>query len=185
MNFYKAIQLHALACILDDDFDDNYQVRQVMRWYSCKFNTPLHEVYGLSIPFILQHYYECAYEEEKPQDLEKIRELLIETGEEKAIRLKKEEKERLEDEEFAKLAEEEEKVKPKQRDLNKTLQNAAKQLSDSIESLGKIDLSLFPELKKKELPQSELPKLDNNVFKKFELELDNDELIELDGLFKK
>lgn len=186
MNHYKAIQLHALACVLDEDFDDNYRLRQLLRWYSIKFTTPLHEVYQLPIPFVLEHYYECQYENEKPQDLEKTRELLLETEKEKEEREKKEEMERLEDEEFAKLAAEEE-VK-KVADPIQTIQTAAKALSDSLENMKSMDLSLFPELKTGKLKETKLPTAKQKPIEGIEkLQIDENTagIEDLDSLFVK
>ena len=44
--------------------DLEYELRRVMREYSDRFHTPLHQVYELDLDFVLTHYYESVFEAE-------------------------------------------------------------------------------------------------------------------------
>lgn len=67
------------------------RLRQLYRWYSKTFFTPLHEVADLPLPFILQAFWEERYSHMDKDELEEERQRLLETDEERLAReLKKE-----------------------------------------------------------------------------------------------
>lgn len=47
----------------EDQKEDGYRLRQIFRWYSREFSTPLHEVEDLPLVQVLTHYFESMYEE--------------------------------------------------------------------------------------------------------------------------
>ena len=53
------------------------RLRQLYRWYSKTFFTPLHEVMDLSLPFILQAFWEERYSQMDKDELEEARLRLI------------------------------------------------------------------------------------------------------------
>lgn len=67
-----------------------YTTRHIFRWYSREFGTPLHVVESLPLEDVLQHYFECQYEElAEEQRAETIRRLLIDPD--KLSRIKRQE----------------------------------------------------------------------------------------------
>lgn len=113
MDIYSAAQVLAIKATIDNDSD--HERRRIMRWYSEKYHTPLHDVWDLPIEFVLQAYYEDTYDSMEKEELRRNLVVLTETLEQKKKRLKEEEEyvdpEVAADEEFAKLIEEEEKAK--------------------------------------------------------------------------
>jgi hypothetical protein len=68
------IQLIALASVEDPTWTSKF--REICRWYSKEFSTPLHYVeYELSPDYVLRHYYESIFLELKnnPEDSAAIR----------------------------------------------------------------------------------------------------------------
>jgi hypothetical protein len=59
MNYYNFKQLEALGNIIYST--DEFFYRQVIRWYSTTFYTPLHIVETLDWDEVLTHYYEYNY----------------------------------------------------------------------------------------------------------------------------
>jgi hypothetical protein len=59
---------------IDDTLEksDQYHERRIRREYSTTFHTPLHEVYKLSLSFVLQNYYEHLLQTKKPHELKEI-----------------------------------------------------------------------------------------------------------------
>jgi hypothetical protein len=75
---------------MPDSVSPDYAVRAIMRAYSKKFHTPLHEVCELPIEFVLRAYYEEVFEELEDKDLEETaRELGMTEEEERAERARK------------------------------------------------------------------------------------------------
>jgi len=62
MDRIRSLQLIALKNILIE-VDEDYRWRQIARWYSKTFATPLHEVDDLPRIDVLQHYIEDKYED--------------------------------------------------------------------------------------------------------------------------
>lgn len=58
--------------------DEEYFIRRVCRWYSKTFSTPLHEVQGLPWNDVLLAFFEELYEQRQVEELELIRDELIE-----------------------------------------------------------------------------------------------------------
>ena len=61
MNLYKAIEVNAMKAVVAPD--EEAKIRQIMRWYSKTFHTPLLSVYDLPLDYLLTHYYEETYSE--------------------------------------------------------------------------------------------------------------------------
>lgn len=59
-----------------DDPSAEYTLRQVFRWYSEKFHTPLDRVADLLLHDVLQHYYEAQYEDLRADDPQRFKEEL-------------------------------------------------------------------------------------------------------------
>lgn len=85
MDFFKAIQLRSLRnVVVDGDYD--YRLRQIFRWYSKNFHTPLHVVDELPLDHVLTSFFEDKYEDlDEDEALEEIR-TLTETEEERRAR---------------------------------------------------------------------------------------------------
>lgn len=62
------IRVEAFAAVLRGD--DDFQYREIMRWYSREFSTPLPQVEELDREDVLQHYWECHYVEAQEKDPE-------------------------------------------------------------------------------------------------------------------
>lgn len=82
--FLDGIRIRALAGVMDPDED--YTLRDIFRWYSREFSTPLHEVEGLPLENVLLNWFEVQY-----QDLEEAEQVvlareLFETPEERKAR---------------------------------------------------------------------------------------------------
>lgn len=82
INDLKAL---AMQSVLKEDLD--YLLRDVFRWYSKEYATPLHVVETLPLEDVLRHYYEVKYAElSEPERLEEIDRLLLT---EEALRIRK------------------------------------------------------------------------------------------------
>jgi hypothetical protein len=88
-NYLEEIQKAALLAVLEPD--NNAIMRKICRWFSVKFNTPLHVVEDLPKEYIYQHYFESIYEE--MEDVDKHNQIiyLLETPEERQKRVNEEE----------------------------------------------------------------------------------------------
>jgi hypothetical protein len=88
MKYLDAVRLLALKAVLKPDTEDH--LRQIFRWYSKTFSTPLHVVEGLPLDNILRTYYEDMYgglEDEQKEEL--LADLLLTDEERKKKDLKK------------------------------------------------------------------------------------------------
>src|ERR1700690_4567872 len=75
MGWVQDIKILAAHAVVNKDQD--YLLRNLVRWYSAKFATPLHEVEELPFEDVLQTYYEVQYEEMNEPELEMdIKELI-------------------------------------------------------------------------------------------------------------
>lgn len=138
MELSEAQRLLALRAVLHPKSDPGYQLRKVFRWYSQAFYTPLHEVYELPLADVLEHYFECHYEElrakyeEKgdPQLLTELEDSLM-TPEERAAKIKAEEAEEMDRDDFAEQVAKEEAAK-----AAKTITTAQKAVQQALKALG-------------------------------------------------
>lgn len=109
----KTLKLIALKNTIKPD--EEAFLRNVQRWYSREFSTPLHTVSDLPLESVLLHYYEDRYATLKDGDDESLwlKEMILvtETNEERKKRETEEESELVSDEDFLKqvMAEEEKK----------------------------------------------------------------------------
>lgn len=78
----------AAAAVEEPTFEDWY--RSICRWFSKNYHTPLPMVEDLPQEYVILHYFEVAYEEMQPIERQEQIQLMLETEEEKAQRLKKE-----------------------------------------------------------------------------------------------
>lgn len=101
MDPLKVIQIEALYALTKDT--PEYNLREMQRWYSEKFNTPLHVVEDeLEPERVALHYYECKYNDMTPEEREDEMKRLTETDTERMERLRKEEADSVNDDEFLK-----------------------------------------------------------------------------------
>jgi hypothetical protein len=92
-DFYKSIKLISLRNILFPT--PEYRLRQIFRWYSKTFFTPLHEVPELPLEEILVAYFESVFEDMEEEEINKEKSLLLESEEDKYKRLMEEEQEEI------------------------------------------------------------------------------------------
>lgn len=102
MDIFRAIQILAAKSVRDNDGE--FKLRQIFRWYSKNFHTPLHLVEELPIEDVLQHYFEYVFSEMEPEELQETISELIETQEDRLQRLINEEKVLIDEQEFKELA---------------------------------------------------------------------------------
>lgn len=112
MDFYKSLRILALAEVVKEEPGSAYSIRQVFRWYSEKFHTPLHLVDELPLHDVMQHYFESNYEKLKdsPGALQEELIELSRTPEEEAAAKAKADREVFQNWKFEREAEEEAKV---------------------------------------------------------------------------
>lgn len=109
---WKNIQALALAAVLIDDFDPDYNIRLLQRWYSRTFYTPLTEVEQIPTEYLLQTYWESKYNEMEAPQLEEEKEKVLETPEEREAREREEAETDASDEEWIRKMEEEAEKSP-------------------------------------------------------------------------
>jgi len=87
VDYFSAVQLTALNNVLklktDKKPSNEYYIRRILRYYSQKFYTPLHEVSHLPLHHVLQAYFEHMYEELEDADLDDIRIELLKSEEQR------------------------------------------------------------------------------------------------------
>jgi hypothetical protein len=94
--FDLSLRILALNAVHDkSDWEAAY--RRICRWYSTTFHTPLHLVPDLDEAYVLQHYYEHAYEQMEDEEWRKEALEAVETPEERDARIQRE---KLNDAEF-------------------------------------------------------------------------------------
>lgn len=134
----ESVQLRALAAVTRKD--SAYMLRQIFRWYSKTFFTPLHEVEALPMEDVLIAYYESTFEDMTPEQIRDAAELLLETPEQTLLRRREKDAEEAENFEAELQAVEQEKKRKKKR--------AAKKMSDvephKQEGLLSVDLGPAP-----------------------------------------
>jgi hypothetical protein len=152
MDFYKTIKILCLGSVLNPD--EEYELRRIFRFYSAKFNTPLHLVPELPLEEILTAYFESEFEGMAEDKISSLAFELTETREEKSRKSLEEERRAVEDYEFLKRIEIEGK---KGKDpLSKAADNlieATKVLSESIKAFKPSKEAELP----KDVDQNTLP----------------------------
>jgi hypothetical protein len=88
LSLLAAVQADALWAVIDED--PEWEVRQVLRWYSRTFHTPLHEVEELPPEDVFRAWFESRYEQMEHGELIDHARLVIETPEERAERIQRE-----------------------------------------------------------------------------------------------
>lgn len=109
MNWVQDLKILAAHSVVKKDPD--YLLRNLFRWYSVKFATPLHIVETIPLEDILQHYYEVQYEECNEVELERELINLLEDENSLKSRQREEDLKEAEDFEFAMITKAEEKSK--------------------------------------------------------------------------
>lgn len=127
MDRYRALRLRAMQAVEHPDSDD--QLRSIFRWYSRTFHTPLHLVEELPVDDVLSAYYEESYEGMNDEERKRETAELLETPEQKKIRLRQKDEERAEAFEFARIAAEEERRKEDRKRLADLKPEGAKPLA--------------------------------------------------------
>lgn len=84
IGFLDGIRIRALAGVMDPD--EEYTLRDIFRWYSREFSTPLHEVEGLPLESILINWFEVQYAELEPEEQNALALELIESPDERKAR---------------------------------------------------------------------------------------------------
>ena len=156
MNYYLALRLQALRAVLAPDEDAN--LRSIFRWYSRTFHTPLHQVEELPVEDILTAFYEQSYEDLSEEDRKAELDELLETPEERKVRMRLKDEERAEAFEFARLSAEQERRKE------------AKKLADLKPESGRPLIPQKPpetSLPKNVVPGSAMKELPPNIEMKF------------------
>jgi hypothetical protein len=112
MDFFEAIRIQALRDVISGS-DQDYLLRKIHRWYSKTFSTPLHEALDLPLEDVVRAWFEERFEGLESEQLEELRQEILETPSEREARLRVADAEAAEADEFAKLVEEEEAEKAK------------------------------------------------------------------------
>lgn len=113
---FGAVRLCALQNVLNPD--TAYRLRQILRWYSKTFHTPLPEVEELPLEYVLEHYYESTYEEMDEDARDDERKELLMTDEQRSTLERQEISDADEADEFARIVKEEEAAKANLTDVN-------------------------------------------------------------------
>jgi hypothetical protein len=79
-----------------------YKVREIQRWYSETFHTPLEAVEEMDFERVALHYFERMYRDMTPEEREDEMRTLSETEEQRLDRLRREEADKVSDEDFLK-----------------------------------------------------------------------------------
>jgi len=147
LSLLDSIRLLALKSVTE--MDAEYRLRFINRWYSRQFHTPLHTVDDLPTEDVLQHFFECMFEDmEEEKRLRSVQELL-ETKDERQKRLLKEAVDTEDDENWFREVLDDVKAgrdplrrdsglsKPKEDVLPDVFKKAAAQLGESVKELEK------------------------------------------------
>lgn len=89
--YVDSIRKSAFLAVIDPDY--SAWIRGICRWFSMKFNTPLNEVEGYTVEYLLQHYFEVMYSDLDDEGKAQQRQWLLETQAERLQRIAKEEAE--------------------------------------------------------------------------------------------
>lgn len=143
MNYYMALRLRAMRAVLTPDEDAH--LRRIFRWYSQTFHTPLHQVEELPVVDVLQAFYEDKYETMAEEDREKELIELLETEEERALRLKEQDERQTDTFDFAKFTEAEVRRKEEQKKLKDLAPDQAEKFKQVPESKLPTAMERLPE----------------------------------------
>lgn len=143
MNYYMALRLRAMRAVTAPDEDAH--LRRIFRWYSQTFHTPLHQVEELPIVEVLQAFYEEKYEGMEEEDREKELLELLETEEERAVRLKDQDEQRADIFDFAKFTEAEVKRKEEQKKMKDLATDQAEKFKQVPETKLPAPMGRIPE----------------------------------------
>lgn len=114
MTLSELIRLNAMHAVVTSD--DSYQLREIFRWYSKEYTTPLHIVEELPLEDVLTCYFEDRYKKlvNSPENEEKLLKEIVyltESDDERKLRKRKEDEEDAEltqgDQAFLKAAQKE------------------------------------------------------------------------------
>lgn len=108
LDHLKAIRLLAFRAVEKPDHE--YILRNICRWYSREFYTPLSEVEAIPLETLLTHYFEVRYEQMTDEEREDIRVFLCERREERLKREAEEEIKAVDDAAFEAMVREEAKA---------------------------------------------------------------------------
>ncbi len=122
IDLYKAERILAMREVLrhhDGNPSEEFWLREVFRWYSETFSTPLHLVETLPVQDVVRHYYESTYkkvvENENASDLLVELQDLCSTEEEQRIEAEKKARAAMDEWKFLKDTEAEEKAAAEKR----------------------------------------------------------------------
>jgi hypothetical protein len=152
-DYVRTLRLIAMADVVLEPM--SYSLRQIFRWYSKEFFTPLQQVDDIPLEEVLQTYFECQYEEmeEGPRNQE-IQRLLI-SPEKLAQMQKEEDAEDAETWEFAREAVAEEEKEEKEAASKPKDETADRPIDPIMAKLAKVRAEL-----KMEMPESYVPRVD-------------------------
>lgn len=108
-DYVRQLKLIAMSNVVDQPSE--YAIRQIFRWYSERFHTPLHLVEDLQFEDVLQTYFECQFEEMDEGTRHATIQKLTISPEQLAHARKSEDAEDADQWEFAREAEQQEKEK--------------------------------------------------------------------------
>lgn len=160
----EAIQVEAAHGVINNT--DEYFIRNMCRWYSQTFSTPLHIVYTLPLIEIALHYFECEFKDMTEQEQQDhIANLLLTQEERKAARNEKEDqrqKEMLQEKKFLEKAkreaEDKESLKQMQEKIERMMKKAGIEYKNPV---PKVEPKTEVEAPKQDLWKSDdLPELD-------------------------
>jgi len=162
VNYYEALRLRAMRSVLKPDSD--YQIRNVLRWYSKTYHTPLHFVETLPLEAIFTAFYEEQYEKMSEEDREAELQALLETDEQRIAREKRKDEEEASEYEFFNLtAKASAEKKSPAKDVISKIPDRFDQLSQSLkdfnDKLEALDPKPPPEIDMKFVSESEFEDL--------------------------
>jgi len=123
IEYFKALKLICLKSVLQPDGE--YRIREIFRWYSKTFHTPLHEVGDLPLEDILIAYFESMYENMEEEMLEEHKKMLLESDEQRLKRELEEESEEIQTKKFMAEAEKQQIEKQKKKSKTKLTKETA------------------------------------------------------------
>jgi hypothetical protein len=146
LDLFKAIRLCAFGAVKNKDSE--YLLRYICRWYSREFSTPLAEVYDIPLEELLQHFFECRYEDMGDEELEAEAALLRETQAERLEREAREREAAMADDEFFRQVKEEARQQALKNpvDLNKKIEPSERPLLVPAPVMGEVLPTTFAEV---------------------------------------
>lgn len=142
----QAVQILAMEAVLSDT--DEYRMRDICRWYSGEFSTPLHVVEDLPFEYVLQHYYEAVYAKMQAHYRTEAARLLSEDAAAKRRREAEEKKRLAGSERLRERLKAAQAIKAQQQEvIKKGLQDAPQKLADLEKQFRSIPLPKSRQLK--------------------------------------